>query len=284
MLNNKKYQTDRIQLSNGCNVAYIDEGKGSTTLLFVHGLATYAYSWIKNIESLKEYYRCIAIDLPGNGYSDGGDYSYGMNFYAGCVYDFIQQLQLKNVVIVGHSMGGQIVQTLAINHPTAFEKLVLCAPAGFETFTMMERAMYKGGIHFFDFFSTEENSLRQVVRTSFYNYPAYADGILQELVDIMKRQPANRYRKMIEACIDGMINEPVFDKLHTIQQPTLVLFGDRDALIPNRLIHPITPTSIAQKGAAEMPGALLHILPNCGHFLQLEQPEVVNKHIHSFVQ
>ncbi|MCB0697724.1 MAG: alpha/beta fold hydrolase, partial [Chitinophagaceae bacterium] len=84
-----KYTQHYVRLSNGCNVAYIDEGKGDKTLLFVHGLATYAQTWAFNIEALKDRYRCIAIDLPGNGYSDGGDYPYGINFYSGCVYDFM---------------------------------------------------------------------------------------------------------------------------------------------------------------------------------------------------
>ena len=79
-----KYEVRKQRLSNGCEMAYIDEGKGDTTLLMVHGLANYCGVWVKNIESLKKHYRCIAIDLPGNGYSDGGDYPYGINFFSGC--------------------------------------------------------------------------------------------------------------------------------------------------------------------------------------------------------
>lgn len=280
---NAKYKTQYISLSNGCNVAYIDEGSGGTTLLFVHGLANYAGVWAKNIETLKQRYRCIAIDLPGNGYSEGGDYPYGINFFSGCVYDFMLQLKLQNVVPVGHSMGGQVLLNLVINHPTVCEKLVLCAPAGFETFTHMERTLYKTSINFFDFFSTEENSLRKVVRASFNHYPEYADGMLQELVELMHRQPVSHYRKMIEACIDSMMEEPVFEQLHTIQQEVLVLFGERDALIPNRLIHHITTKAMAEQAVAKMPHARLEMLSGCGHFVQLEKPDAVNEYIREFV-
>lgn len=272
-----------VQLSNGCKVAYIDEGRGDEVLLFVHGLATYAQSWSLNIEQLKDHYRCIAIDLPGNGHSDGGDYPYGINFYSGCAFDFIQQLGLNKVVPVGHSMGGQIVLNLVINYPSICNKLVLCAPAGFETFTQMESTFYRTGVHFFDFFSTEENSLRKTIKTSFFNYPHVIDGMIQELVDIMKQQSLTQYRKMMDACVNGMLDEPVFDHLHEIQQPVLVMYGERDALIPNRLIHPTTTQSIAERGAAQMQQAVLKMVPKCGHFLQLEQPAVVNSYIKEFL-
>lgn len=59
---------------------YIDEGEGDT-FLFIHGLATYALSWRRNIDELKKSYRCIAVDLPGNGLSDRADYPYGISFF-----------------------------------------------------------------------------------------------------------------------------------------------------------------------------------------------------------
>lgn len=173
----KQFAIHHAVLSNSCNMAYIDEGSGAHTLVFVHGLATYGGSWKYQIEALKEHYRCIAVDLPGNGYSDRGNYDYSMHFYAGCVYDFIQKLSLKNVVLVGHSMGGQVVLHLLENVQDAAEKLVLCAPAGFETFTPLESTMYKSTISTLDMFSTEENSLRQSIRTSFFQYPKQIDDI-----------------------------------------------------------------------------------------------------------
>lgn len=279
----KQFTTRYIQLSNGCDVAYIDEGSGDKTILFVHGLATYSYSWAANINELKEHYRCIAIDLPGNGYSQGGDYTYGINFFSGCVYDFMLQLKLNNVILAGHSMGGQIILNLVANHPTACKQLVLCAPAGFEKFSTLERSLFMSGAHLFDFFASEEYSLTQTIKASFHHYPKKVEAMIQELIKLMKEQPMSQYRSMIKACIHGMMNEPVFDDLHTIQQPALVMYGTKDALIPNKLIHHTTTESIAQKGTAEMPHATLHMLPDCGHFLQLEQPETVNNYIREFL-
>lgn len=281
---NINYTIHKVQLSNGCNVAYLDEGRGIKTLLFVHGLATYSQTWALNIAGLSDKYRCIAIDLPGNGYSDGGDYPYGINFHSGCLYDFMQQLKLKDVVLVGHSMGGQIILNLVINHPTCCNELVLCAPAGFETYSPIEQTMFTAGIQLLDFFSTEENSLRQTIRTSFYNYPSKMEGMVKELVQLMSSQPTAQYRKMIEACIRSMMEEPVYDGLKTIQQHTLVLFGDNDALIPNNKLQMMSTKSLAEKGVGQMQNASLKMLPRCGHFLQLEKPDETNKLIRSFLQ
>lgn len=277
------YAVKKVQLSNGCNVAYIDEGRGNTTLLFVHGLATYAQTWALNIDELKQHYRCIAIDLPGNGHSDGGNYTYGINFFSGCVYDLMMQLQLKNVVAVGHSMGGQILLNLAIHNPHAFDKLVLCAPAGFETYTLLERTMFKSGIQFIDFFSTDETNLRSTIQNSFYNYPSKMESMVKELVALMKKQPSSQYKKMIEACIHSMMEEPVYDQLKTIAIPVLVMFGEHDALIPNKLIHPTTTKAMAEKVVRLIPNAQLKMIPRCGHFLQLEQPDVTNRYIKEFI-
>jgi pimeloyl-ACP methyl ester carboxylesterase len=277
------YLTHYIKLSNNCDIAYIDEGEGTKTLLFVHGLATYGPSWNKNIEFLKKYYRCIALDLPGNGLSSRGKFPYSMNFFAGIIYDFILKAELNNVYLVGHSMGAQVVLTTLINAGNCAEGVVLCAPAGFETFTSMERSIYHGTVQFFDYFSTEENSLRKTIRTSFYHSSTQADDMIDDLASIMKKYPASQYRPMIEACISGMLNEPVFNQLHQIQQRTLVLFGERDALIPNKLVHPTTTRQIAEAGVRQMPHAMLEMIPQCGHFLQIEKAAEVNHIIRRFI-
>ncbi len=278
-----KYDIKKVKLSNGADLAYIDEGSGEKTLVFIHGLANYAYAWTMNIEYLKKYCRCIAIDLPGNGYSDSGPFDYSMQFFAGAVYDAIRQLGLENVVLVGHSMGGQIAMTLALKQPDVCKQLVLCAPAGFEEFSSFERAVYKTSINFLDFFSSEENSLTQVVKASFYNYQHQTDEMIDELIALMKKQSIQAYRKMIEGCIDGMINEPVFDELNKLSQQTLVLFGDSDALIPNRLLHFTTTEKLAKKAIEKMQNALLIMLQNCGHFIHVEKHEIVNKAIKEFI-
>jgi pimeloyl-ACP methyl ester carboxylesterase len=277
------YPVRYLRLPDGCDVAYVDEGAGPYTLLFVHGLATYAMSWQKNIEGLKQHFRCIAIDLPGNGLSGKGDYPYSMSYFAATVHEMITRLQLQHVVLAGHSMGGQIAITTLLHYPGIAEKLVLCAPAGFEVFTAMEKAMYHTTLNFFDLFSNEENSLRQTIRSSFYNIPSQGDSMIAQLVGIMKSYPVRMYRSMIDACIQSMLQEPVYNHMFRIQQPVLAMFGERDALIPNRLIHPVTTRQVGLAGVSQFPDARLEMIPQCGHFVQWEKAEEVNALIRKFI-
>lgn len=278
------YTVHKIRLSNGCEIAYADEGNGDKTILFIHGLALYALSWRKNIDYLRQHYRCIAIDLPGNGLSGKGDYPYTISFFAECVYELVQTLKLQHLCIAGHSMGGQIAMKLEALYPGYADQLALCAPAGFEIFNHFQRSVYKHTIALLDIFATEEKSLRRVLRMSCFQYHPYVEEMSEELIALMHSQPLVQYRRMIEACIDGMLNEPVIQELHKIRIPVLVIFGERDALIPNRMIHPVTTRHIAEAGVELMPDAELVMLPKCGHFLNIEKATEINGLLHQFIQ
>jgi pimeloyl-ACP methyl ester carboxylesterase len=273
------FPVQSVTLFNGSRVAYIDEGKGARTVLFVHGLATNALSWKKNIEGLSGQYRCIAIDLPGNGLSDNApDEKYSMGLYARCLIDFIGRLNLSNVTLVGHSMGGQVCITALHLEPQCAKEVVLIAPAGLETFTPFEQHAAKASFQLFDFFQTPESSLRQSLEASFLNMPKDARAFINELVDLMQARPSQSYKTMLDACIKGMLQEPVSAWLKGIRQPALIIFGDSDALIPNRMMHPgSSPKSIAEAGARQMPNAKSEIIRRAGHFVQWEDATAVNK-------
>ena len=278
------YKTNYIDLPGNANIAYIDEGKGARTLLFIHGLANYALVWKKNIDYLKQYYRCIAIDLPGNGLSGKNDHAFGIKFYAESVYNFITALKLKNLTIVGHSMGGQVSMAAVIKHPGCADSMVLCAPAGFEEFSELDKTLYANALHVVSFISSDEHSLRHTIESSFYGHHNQGESIITELTAIMKTYKASYYRRMLEESIKSMLDESVIGELGQIQQPTLVIFGKQDALIPNKLIHHTTTEKIAGDAVKKMPYATLEMLASCGHFVQWEKADEVNGLIIRFLE
>jgi pimeloyl-ACP methyl ester carboxylesterase len=119
--------------------------------------------------------------------------------------------------------------------------------------------------------------------SSFYHYKSESGDMADELTELMRMYPIKQYRAMIDGCVHGMLNEAVYDRLHLLKLPTLVMFGEYDALVPNKLIHPTTTKQVAMDGVKKMPNATLHMIPNCGHFLQIEKAEEVNKHIREFI-
>lgn len=278
------YKINKIDLPTAKDIAYIDEGVGEKTILFIHGLASYGLSWQKNIEGLKENFRCIAIDLPGNGLSGRADYPYDIPFFSTVIQEFITALKLKNLCIAGHSMGGQIAINTLATHPQLADKLLLVAPAGFETFTALESSLYQATYHFFDYFSTEANSLKKSIRSSFYHYSSQADGMIDDLLAILAQYPIQEYRRMIELSIHGMLQHSVYHLLSSIVQSTLIVFGERDTLIPNRLIHPVNTRKIAEDGLRQLPNATLEMISSAGHFVQWEKAKEINNIITDFLQ
>ena len=180
-------------------------------------------------------------------------------------------------------MGGQIAVTTVLGHPACAEALVLCAPAGLERFTALDKSMYYSTMHLFDFISSDEQSLRSTIESGFHRHHSQAEHMVRELTGLMKIYKMNYYRKMVEACIKSMLEEPVLDQLHLVRQPALILFGRQDALIPNKLLHHVTTEKIANEAAGKMPAATLKMLPDCGHFIQWEKAEEVDGEIVSFL-
>lgn len=270
----------------GLDIAFVELGQGNQTLLFVHGMGHTHLSWVKNLPELAQKYRCIAIDLPGYGHSmDNAACAYGMQCYAEVLAHFIKERDLGKVTLVGHSMGGQVALTFALKYPQMLHKLVLCASAGFEVFQPWEKAMYRNALLFMDLVTDEEKSLKQVLENSFYHHmPQGAQEYLQKLVNLMRQKDKKRYRKIIEQSIAGMLDEPVFERLNEINLPVLLLFGNQDGFIPNRMIHPVTTQSIAEEAVKKLPDAQLTIIPFCGHFLQWEKAPNVNAAIQEFLE
>lgn len=277
------YPTDNIVVQDSVGIAYIDQGEGPI-LLFIHGLGSNLKAWTKNIDSLKRHYRCIALDLPGYGRSPNGDYPYDMTFFADAVADFITTLELEEVHLIGHSMGGQIATHLSLTHPRLFTRMTLIAPAGFETFTAAE-------IAWFEQIYTPELLLNlpeaQIIRNfeiNFMQMPADARFMIDDRMALRANLDAYRaYCRMIPKCVLGMLREPVLDNLSHIKLPTLVIYGEEDRLIPNKMLHPtLTVKSVANNGQSRMNNSTLKIIPECGHFVQWEGAQDVNQAIIAF--
>ncbi len=266
-------------LAGDPTIAYIDEGTGDKTLLLVHGLASNAGFWRYNIAELAKTNRVIAIDLPGYGKSDKGDYPYGMSYYASQINDFIQKMNLKNVTYIGHSMGGQIGITLSINHPEAIDDLILVAPAGIEKFdrgegTWLANVLTKKGIA-----NATEPQVRANLSINFYKWNSKWEWMVEERVRMAKTDEMKEFAYTVEQSIKAMIAEPTTDYLENISHPTTIIYGKYDGLIPNRYLNPGFPADIFEMGDRLIPNSKLVEINNGGHMIMIEQANEFNKAI-----
>lgn len=278
------YPVKKVELKNNIKIAYVDEGKGEQTIIFVHGLGSYLRAWEKNIPVLKQKYRCIAIDLPGYGKSSKGIYPYTMDFFADVIKEFMEELNIKKAVIAGHSLGGQIAISTALKYPSIVSKLILADPAGFEQFNKGQKQWFRDVMTVQLVKLTPVNQIRKNVYINFYNMPDDAEFMITDRIALRGAKDFDKYCFAVVKSVDAMVNTPVYNMLGNITQKTLVIFGKNDELIPNRFLNPGFTENIAVDGASKIPNNKLIMFDKCGHFSQFEKAEQFNKAVIEFLK
>ncbi len=278
---------EKVSIGHGVEIAYTDEGKSDKVLIFIHGLANYHGVWVKNTEVLKQNFRCISIDLPGNGMSSKStERPYSLFFYAECIQLMMKELQIEKAVLVGHSMGGHIAMIFALRYPNVLEELILMAPSGFEQFSSIEKNWMKQLMDMGSFLISDESSLVHAIQNSFYkNSEQQSSKIINDLKSYFPQHKGLHWSKMVRSNIHAMLDEQIGAFLTELKLPVLVIFGKEDAMIPNKMIHPmLTTESIAKKAISLIPNSELHMIPHAGHFVQLEAAEKCNDLILEFLK
>jgi len=264
---------------NDLRISYIDEGRGDKTIILIHGLASNAGFWRYNIPELSAKNRVIAIDLPGYGKSSKGDFPYGIAWYAEVIRDVIQELNLNNVVYVGHSMGGQIGMTLALNHPDAISQLVLAAPAGIEAFSPGSGNWLRNVFTIRGIKTVPESGIRENLSLNFHRWNSRWEWMVEERTRLAKAQEMDEFAYTVIQCVGAMLDEPTTHRLGDIQHETLLVYGRFDRLIPNMYLNPGSPDAVFEFGHEQIPNSTLVRIDNAGHMVQIEQATDFNQAI-----
>ncbi|OKL41727.1 alpha/beta fold hydrolase [Pontibacter flavimaris] len=279
-----KYPVRKVTLPDGQIIAYVDQGKGPQTIILIHGLGSYLPAWNKNIPELSQHYRIIALDLPGYGKSSKENAQVGMKAYADAVLALMDELKIEKAVLAGHSMGGQVAITAALQAPERVQQLILAAPAGLETFTEQQKQLFKATVTPESIAKTTPEQIAANIKVNFFQMPADAQFMVEERVEMLNSAQFPDYSQAVAQGVASMVDEPVHDKLPQLQVPTLILFGENDALIPNRYFNPtLTTKAVADIGKERIPNSQVVLLPQVGHMLQFEQPEAFNKAVRDFL-
>jgi pimeloyl-ACP methyl ester carboxylesterase len=275
--------TTKTALNNPA-ISYIEEGQGSKTIILVHGLASNAGFWRYNIAELAKSYHVIAVDLPGYGKSQKDFYTYNMSFFAEQIKRLADELHLKKFIFVGHSMGGQIGITFALKYPEYLEKLILASPAGFEEFQTGEGDWLRSVMTVNGVKKTNEEGIRRNLATNFYSWDDKWEWMVEERARMVIAKEFEPFCYAVVRSVNGMLDEPTFDKLDRITVPTLVIYGKYDGLIPNPYLHPGFSKDVFQPAAKLISDCKLFQIDNCGHMLQIEHPDVFNKAVLEFIK
>ncbi len=133
--------------------------------------------------------------------------------------------------------------------------------------------------------ATPDSVIREIFKLTFYDFPDEAQFMIEDRVATREAAKFELYACAYDQSVATMLEGPVFEKLDEVYQPTLIIFGKQDALIPSQMLHPdLTTKKVAKKGAAKIPNSKLLLIDEAGHFVHFEQAEQVNKAILSFIE
>ena len=250
----------------GVNLHYQDTGpsKNAIPILFLHGFGASLQTWDTWAQALSEDYRVVSVDLPGFGLT-GEDPSgiYTDQRSVEVLEAFLKELNIPKVVLVGNSMGGKFAWQFAARYPNQVTKLVLISPDGYAS----------PGIEYGK--KIEVPAIADLYRYFFSRMflvmnlkPAYAnpntlnDALVNRYYDLML---APGVRGAILARMQQTVLQDPVPSLSSIQVPTLLIWGEKDAFIPIRNSNDYLKA---------MPNAKRVSLPNIGHLPQEEQPSI----------
>lgn len=156
-----------VQLKNrGVFINHSSYGEGELTLLFVHGWCIDQTYWSEQVEALSSEYRVVTIDLPGFGKSGTNREKWSIEAYGEDVNAVIEQLGLNNVILIGHSMAGDVILESALKNTKVISLI------GVDNFKDV-------GIEFNDDLKAEINFFMDMLKSNFSEVvPAYAEGNL----------------------------------------------------------------------------------------------------------
>ena len=214
----------------------------------------------------------VAIGLPGYGKSSKQPFDYSMGFFAQVVHGLIEELDLRRVMLVGHSMGGQIALTHALMYPEEVEALVLTSPAGFERFEDGEARWLATTVSPAYTCEADRETIYARHVANVHQPPPEAEFMVKDRVQVVGGSDFEAYCEAVSRSVAGMLDAPVHDRLPEIAVPTLVLFGENDALIPNPFLHGGSTEKLAKRAVQRLPQAELVMLDRAGHMAQLERP------------
>ncbi len=247
---------------NGRQISYWTGRKGilegKETVLFIHGAGGGQYSWSYQKGYFEKEFNPIIIELPGHGESKGEGEEEIVK-YAEHVGAFLKALGLRKAFLVGHSMGGAIVQTMALSYREMIRGIVLVGTgARLKVFPVILNGIKD------DF----EETIRKITQFA-YSRKALPMLVERGTADMLRCRPEVLYGDFLACDRFDLMNE-----IEKIGLPTLILCGEDDQL---------APVKYSEFLRSRIKGSKMEILPDAGHMVMMEAPQLFNEKVKQFI-
>ena len=268
---------ERFYDANGVRTRVLEAGDGPV-LLLLHGTGGHAETYYRNIVPLSRHFRVLAVDMVGHGYTDRPDIGYSLDDFAGHIADLLDAIGAGDdrVFVSGESLGSAVAAWFAITHAHRVERLVLntavLAPptpeglAELEEFARRTVEVMSSGF------------TREAVRTRMEWLVADPSRMTEELVSCRMKiyqqpgmlQTIGKVMMSVGGLFRGVSGQRYLEPgvMSRILCPTLVLWTEH---------NPGQNAEFARNVAADIPEHTFHVLTECGHWPQFENPDEFNR-------
>ena len=254
---------------------FIRAGHGAPPLAFVHGFACEHGDWKPQLDEFEKTNQVIACDLRGHGQTPGRPHECSIEHYGGDVAALVANLDLKNCILVGHSMGCRVVLEAARAGPERVAGIVL-----------VDGSRLASGNP-----AAAESAARAAIEKA--GYPRFAADLFQQMFfspsELAESIVARAVRQSAEAGPALWPRMARWDAgemeaaLGAVRSPLMAIQStSRDAQLRRRPLKPGDTSPWLDLLREKIRGARIEIIPGVGHFPQLEAPDTVNRLIREF--
>ncbi|MEI9910132.1 MAG: alpha/beta hydrolase [Bacteroidota bacterium] len=237
---------------------YIEEGNGEP-LVLLHGLFGALSNFQNLIEYFRQYYKVIVPMLP---LLEMDILHTSVGGLAKFVNRFLEARQLKDVHLLGNSLGGHVALVYVLKNPERVKSVILTGSSGLFENGMGDSYPKRGDYEY----------IKKKTELTFYD-PKMAT---KELVDEVYSITNNRIKVIkIIALAKSAIRNNLGEELNQIKQPALLIWGNNDT---------ITPPFVAREFNRLIPGSELYFVDKCGHAPMMEVPDEFNAILHKFLK
>jgi 4,5:9,10-diseco-3-hydroxy-5,9,17-trioxoandrosta-1(10),2-diene-4-oate hydrolase len=245
--------------AGGVPLRTVRAGTGDTTILLLHGFGESLTTWRAVFDPLASRMRTVAVDLPGFGGSGKPDTVYSLPAMTERLSRFIDANTSGPLVVIGHSMGGELAASLALARPDRVRLLVLIAPAGFRIgLGGIVDTMYPG----------KAATLGRYLGLRSFITPIHDPSWLEEPDSVADYDLTadSHYRRAAARVLEEFDFTGLRERFASVTQPTLLIWGGND---------PVVPFAVSDSLARLIPCSRLVSLPTAFHRPHAEQPDIV---------
>ncbi|WP_313803010.1 alpha/beta hydrolase [Cytobacillus sp.] len=245
------------------------------TVVLLHGFLSSTFSFRHLIPLLKNEYNVISIDLPPFGKSGKSTtYIYSYENHSKTVIKLCESLQLKEITLIGHSMGGQIALNIAYLRPDLVSECILLCSSSYlkKSKRSFILSSYLPFFHLFIKRYLEKSGVEKNLRNVVYDHSKIDKEMENGYLEPFLKDPI--FRALTRMIRDREGDLPI-EKLHQVDTPCLLIWGEHDKVVP---------LNIGKQLQKDLKNSKLVVLKETGHLVPEEKPEEVLFHIKKFIE